>query len=149
MKKLIQICAMLSLVFVVSVISASAQTVVKQYDAKIPFEFNIGEKSFQAGSYSITISRLSSNGMIVSLEDKERNTMQTVMVAENGNHSKSAPQLVFDNQGSTRYLTGIATREVGVSIIAPKNDKGHNVKKQQPAARTQIASASAAPAPVQ
>ena len=52
MKKLIQICAVLSLVFAFSIVSARAQQTVKQYEAKIPFAFNVGQKSYRAATSS-------------------------------------------------------------------------------------------------
>lgn len=133
MKKLIQIGAFLSLVFVFSIVAAKAQTTVKQYEAKIPFDFNIGQKSYQAGNYVIKISRLASNGLSLSLEDDQRNSLQTILVSETGNLTKGAPQLVFNRQEDQRYLTGILTKEVGVAIGTPKAEK-HQSGKNQPAA---------------
>lgn len=136
MKKLIQICAVLSLVFAFSVVSAQAQQ-VKQYEAKIPFDFNVGQKSYQAGNYVIKISRLAANGLVLSLEDDKSNKLQTVMVSETENIAKNSPQLLFDVHENQRYLTGVITQDVGVAIAKPKSEKHNSAKRQQPASKSQ------------
>lgn len=141
MKKLIQICAVLSLVFVFSIVSAHAQQTVKQYEAKIPFDFNVGQKSYQAGNYVIKISRLSSNGIVLSLEDEDNNKLQSVIVSETNNLSKDAPKLMFDVRENQRYLTKIYTQEVGLSLGKPKTEKIITVKNQQPASKTRTIAA--------
>jgi hypothetical protein len=143
MKKLIQICAVLSLVFAFSIVSAHAQQTVKQYEAKIPFDFNVGQKSYQAGNYVIKISRLSSNGLVLSLEDENNHKLQSVMVSETGNLSKTEPKLMFDVQGNQRYLTQIYTQDGGVSIAVPKSEKHSSARKQQRNPSTQVVSATA------
>jgi hypothetical protein len=141
MKKLIQICAVLSLVFAFSIVSAHAQQTVNQYEAKIPFDFNIGQKSYQAGNYVIKISRLSSNGIVLSLEDEDNNKLQSVIVSETDNRSQDAPKLLFDVRDNQRYLSKIYTQEVGVSLGKPKTEKTVTVKKQQPASTTRTVAA--------
>lgn len=147
MKKLIQICALLSLVFAFSIVSAHAQQTVKQYEAKIPFDFNVGQKSYQAGNYVIKISRLASNGIIVSLEDENNNRLQSVVVSETDKVSQKTPQLQFEVQDNQRYLTAIYSQDIGVSLSKPKTEKRNNVKKrQQPPAKPEVVAVVAAKA---
>lgn len=122
MKKLIQVCSMLSLVIVFSIVSANAQT-VKQYAAEIPHDFNVGQKSYQAGSYVIKISKVSINVLALSLEDKGKNNLQTILVRQNGNAVKGEPKLVFTQYDNHRFLTGMSTQEMGLSIVVSKGDK--------------------------
>jgi hypothetical protein len=143
MKKLIQICAVLSLVFAFSIVSAHAQQTVKQYEAKIPFDFNIGQKSYHAGSYVIKISRLASNGILLSLEDDNNNRLQSVIVAETDQRSKNAPQLMFDVQENQRYLTKIYTPEIGLSLGTPKTEKHSEAARNQTHPNTNVVSATA------
>jgi hypothetical protein len=131
MKKLIQICAVLSLVFAFSIVSAHAQQTVKQYEAKIPFDFNVGQKSYQAGNYVIKIKRLASNGLSLSLEDGNRNNLQTVLVSETGNIAKDEPKLLFSRHENQRYLTEILTTDVGIAVAKPKGEKHADAKRQQ------------------
>ncbi|HEX8367211.1 MAG TPA: hypothetical protein VF604_01470 [Pyrinomonadaceae bacterium] len=143
MKKLIQICAVLSLVFAFSIVSAHAQQPVKQYEAKIPFDFNVGQKSYQAGSYVIKISRLASNGIVLSLEDDNKNKLQTVLVSETGDLTGDEPQLLFDVRENQRYLSKIIAQDIGVSIGKPKAEKHNSAKKRQPASKSQAVAATA------
>lgn len=143
MKKLIRICAVLSLVFAFSVVSAHAQQAVRQYQAKIPFDFNIGQKSYQAGNYVIKISRLASNGIILSLEDDNNKKLQTVLVSETDTFAKGEPQLLFDVQENQRYLTKIYTSEIGLSIGKRKSEKHNAAKKLQPASKPQVVAVTA------
>jgi hypothetical protein len=143
MKKLIQICAVLSLVFAFSIVSAHAQQTVKQYEAKIPFDFNIGQKSYQAGNYVIKIKRLASNGLSLSLEDEKHNNLQTVIVSETGNLVKGEPQLLFSRHENQRYLTEVVTAEVGVAVAKPKKAEKHGEAKKQQQLNKQVVSATA------
>ena len=123
MKKLIQACSILSLIVVFSIVSAQAQQTFKQYAAEIPYDFNIGQKSYQAGSYVIKVVRISSNIASLSLEDTEKNKLQTILVRENSNVAKREPKLVFTNYENHRFLTGMAMQEMSLSIIVTKDDK--------------------------
>ena len=51
MKKLIQIGAMFALLVTFSAVSAYAQKAFR-YDAHIPFDFSVGQKSYKAGNYT-------------------------------------------------------------------------------------------------
>ncbi len=137
MKKLIQVCSILSLVVVFSIVSAQAHT-VKQYAAEIPYDFNIGQKSYQAGSYVIKISRISSNIVSLSLEDKEKNNLQTILVRENGNTTKHEPKLVFTRYDNQRFLTGMSMQEMGLSIVVSKDDKLSAQAEGQPESEKQV-----------
>jgi hypothetical protein len=122
MKKLIQLCSILSLIVVFSIVSANAQT-VKQYAAEIPYDFNIGQKSHRAGSYIIKVSKLSTSVVSLSLQDKNENNLQTIIVRENGNTAKREPKLVFTSYDSHRFLTGMSMQEMGLSIVVSKETK--------------------------
>ncbi|MDQ3799755.1 MAG: hypothetical protein M3384_09905 [Acidobacteriota bacterium] len=144
MKKLIRICALLSLVFTFSIVSAHAQQTVKQYEAKIPFDFNVGQKSYQAGNYVIKISRLAANGLVLSLEDEKSNKLQMVMVSETESVTKNSPQLLFDVRENQRYLTKIITQDVGVSIGKRKSsEKNSSAAGPAPGSKPQTAAATA------
>lgn len=122
MKKLIQICSVLSLVFVFSIIGAQAQT-VKQYQAQIPFDFNIGQKSYPAGDYVIKVSKFSADGVALSLEDKENHRLQTILLPKNGNVSANEPKLLFTRYENQRFLSQMLMEEMGVSLIKSDTEK--------------------------
>jgi hypothetical protein len=132
MKKLIQFFSILSLVVVFSIISAQAQT-SKQYAAEIPFNFSVGQKSYQAGSYVIKVSKLrATNSISLSLEDKEKNLLQTILVRENGDVAKAEPKLIFTSHDNQRFLTKMVMQGMGVSIVVSDNDKQNLKAKGKP-----------------
>jgi hypothetical protein len=120
MKKLIQVFSFLSLVVVFSIVSANAQT-VKQYAAEIPFDFSIDQKSYQAGSYVIKVSKFSQSSIALSLEDKENHVLQTIFVRENGDIAKNEPRLSFTVRDNQRFLTKVAMQDMGLTI--PVNER--------------------------
>ena len=136
MKKLIQFFSFLSLVIVFSIVSASAQT-VKQYAAEVPFDFSIGQKSYQAGSYVIKIARHSQSSLVLSLEDKNKNLLQTILVRGNGDVSKNDPKLVFARHDNQRALTKMTTPDMGVTVPVNKDIKQNSKAKALPAGEAQ------------
>lgn len=56
-KKALQICSLVGLLAVLAVVSAQAQT-DGRYKAQIPFDFSIGGKTYQPGSYLISVRNL-------------------------------------------------------------------------------------------
>jgi hypothetical protein len=136
MKKLIQVFSFLSLVVVFSIVSANAQT-VKQYAAEIPFDFSIDQKSYQAGSYVIKVSKFSQSNVALSLEDKEHNRLQTVFVRANGDVVQNEPKLVFTLQDNQRFLTKISMPDMGLSIPAADDSKRNSKAKGAPKTKAQ------------
>ena len=134
MKKLIQFFSILSLVAVFSIVSANAQT-IKQYAAEIPFNFSVGEKSYEAGSYVIKVSKLNATSSIaLMLEDKNKNLLQTIIVQQNGNVAKSEPKLVFTTHSNQRFLSKMIMQEMGVSIDVASREKQNARAKGKPEA---------------
>lgn len=136
MKKLIQICSMLSLVVFFSIVSAQAQ-VVKKYAAEIPFDFNIGQKSYPAGDYTIKISKISLSTVSLALEDKEKNLLRTVLIRGNGNVSKNEEKLVFVRDGNRRFLSEMLTEEMELSFASSNEMKRSLKAKGEPERETQ------------
>ena len=131
MKKLIQVFSFLSLVVVFSIVSANAQT-VKQYAAEIPFDFSIDQKSYQAGSYVIKVSKFSQSSIALSLEDKENNKLQTVFGIMNGDVARNEPKLVFTLHDNQRLLTKISMPDMGLSIPAADDSKRNSKAERAP-----------------
>ncbi|HEY0427366.1 MAG TPA: hypothetical protein VGC76_06130 [Pyrinomonadaceae bacterium] len=138
MKKLIQITAILSLLVVFSAVSAKAQT-VSIYRTNIPFDFNVGGKSYQAGSYVIKTARLSANCASLTLEDEKGDKLQTILVAARGETSKKQPELVFNRYDSRRFLTKILTGDARISIAMSRVERRTAKKMQEKIPSTQVA----------
>lgn len=135
MKRLIQICTMLALVAAFTV-AANAQT-EKKYDTQIPFDFAIGQKYFKAGSYAITVTRMSAGGTIATLSSKADDQFQTFHVFTSGEVSKGEPHLIFTRYENQSFLTKILTSEKSFTIPMSKAEKqiagktrNNNLKKQ-------------------
>ena len=128
---------MLCLVFVFAAVSAKAQT-VKQYAAEIPFDFSIAQKSYQAGSYVIKISNLSLYNVALSLEDKDKNILQTIFIRGNGDAIKKEQKLVFTRTGDQRVLSQMVTNENEFLIPAPNYTKRNLKAKGKPEAKTDV-----------
>ena len=138
MKKLIQLCSILSLLVVFSVVSAQAQA-ANYYEANIPFEFNIGQKTYQSGSYIIKTVKVSSNYSALTLEDKEGNELQKFLVTESSADTKKQPELVFSNYDNQRYLAKILTSDTAISVPTSSYEKQVAKKSREKINNTQVA----------
>ena len=138
MKKLIQICSILSLLVVFSVVSAHAQT-ANFYETNLPFDFNIGQKSYQAGSYVIKTLKVSSNYSSLTIEDKDGNELQRVLVTESSADLEKQPELVFNNYDNQRFLTRIVTPSLQISFPTTSREKQIAKKSRERITNTEIA----------
>lgn len=116
MKKLIQFSAVLGLIFVFSVVFANAQT-TKRYSVNIPFDFNVGQKSYPAGNYQIKVERISIDAVAFSITDDEKNNLQTIIIPRKGKSAKDEPQLVFNRYKNQRFLSRFITAQNGYSLL--------------------------------
>ena len=131
MKKLVQISAILSLVFVFSVVAAHAQTGVKRFEAKVPFDFNIGSKSFEAGNYVLKISKTPTNVVKLTIEDENRNVLESILAAESGDVADGEPRLIFNLYDNQRFLTKISTLQHGVVLHMSRAERDVARKQRQ------------------
>ncbi len=122
MKKFIQISSVLSLLLVFAAVSAFAQT-TKKYQADIPFDFNVGQNTYKSGNYIIKLSRLTANGLTLTLEDADGKPLENIFVTNTGLVAKGNPQLVFNRYGSQRFLSQVLSQDLGVSIRTTKTEK--------------------------
>lgn len=142
MKKLFQFFTVLTLVLTFSVISAFADS-VKEFNANIPFQFNVGQKSYPAGDYVIKVKKLASGASAVSFEDKEGNLLENVIVTINGDVAKEAPQLIFNRYENQRFLAKILTPEKGFTLPESKVERDVAGKNRQRDPKKQVAVVSA------
>ena len=122
MKRVIQICSMLVLAAAFSVVSAQAQT-LDRINAKIPFNFNVGDKSYDAGEYIIKTSRLSDSTVQVSLADSNGNTLQNFLVFSAGETAGGKERLVFAVYNDRHYLSKILTNGKGLLLTQVEPEK--------------------------
>lgn len=124
MKKFIQTAVLLCVVTAFAAVSALAVE-NKRVDAKIPFGFTIGEKSYPAGDYVLSIVKISSGTSQVTLEDADGNALETFFAATTGNVVKNgqAARIVFNRYDEQVFLAQINTTEYALAISASKVEK--------------------------
>ena len=115
MKRFIQIFSFLTLALIFSAATAKAQTVNK-VDAKIPFNFSVGDKNYAAGDYKLKIQSIAAGGALVTIVDNEGNHLQSVLAVSNGDVSVGKAELRFDKQNGQRSLVGISLPNSGLQI---------------------------------
>jgi len=120
MKKFIQICSLLGLLVLFTVISASAQVSGFGTDVEIPFAFNVGDHSYQAGNYIVKVERISANTATLSIQDTKSDDLQTVILTVNGGQSASETKLVFDTIEGKKYLTKVRSADKTYALTRTK-----------------------------
>lgn len=122
MKKFIPIVSLFTLVFIFTAVSASAQSGYGT-DIEIPFAFNVGDHSYEAGNYILKIEKLPAGAATLQIRDTKSNEMQTVLLNANGESAGSEMKLVFDMVDGRRYLTRVRTPERSYALIKSKAER--------------------------
>jgi hypothetical protein len=127
-KATLQTCSLVGLVVLIAAVSAKAQT---QYRMQVPFDFTVGDKSYEAGNYFVDVLSSQTAHKIVAIRDAKRGRsyMATVRVGED--HSKiRIATLIFRRSEAQFYLARISTPTF-VAILTPKS------RAKEPLARDQ------------
>ena len=122
MKKFIQICSLLCLLVLFSAAAANAQTNFGA-DVNIPFAFNVGDRSYDAGNYIVKLDKRSSGSATLSIHDTKTDEVQTVLLNIAAHSTSGEVNLVFDTIGGQRYLTKVSTPERTFSLVKSKAEK--------------------------
>ena len=138
MKRFIQVFSFLGLALIFSAATAKAQTVNK-VDAKIPFNFSVGDKNYEAGDYKLKIQSIAAGGALITIVDSEGNHVQSVLAVSTGDVSVGKAELRFDKQNGQRSLVGISLPNSGLQIggnrAAAAALTRNKVKSAEPAAK--------------
>jgi hypothetical protein len=113
---------MFTFLFLFTVISASAQSTFGT-DVEIPFAFNVGDHSYEAGNYILKLEKLPTGAAMLAIRDTKTDELQTVIVNANGEATGTEIKLVFDTVEGRRYLTKIRTPDRSYSLIKSKAEK--------------------------
>ena len=105
--------AVLSLGFIVGVASAQSST---RFTAEIPHDFNVGGKTYAAGSYGLVIAKNSAGGASVTFVNSAGERVASVIGMLNGNTASGRTELVFSNRSGERVLSEIVMTGSGISI---------------------------------
>ena len=126
MKKIIQLVSLLGLALIFGGVTANAQAVTN-VDAKIPFDFVVGDKTLPAGNYVLRITNTPSSAQRLEIRDSAQDTLHTVLMFTNGDRNKVRAELIFDRVFGKAVLTKIITAEVGYSL--PRSESAKLVAK--------------------
>ena len=122
MKKFIQILSLLSLLVVFGAISASAQGGLGT-EVEIPFAFNIGDQSYEAGNYIIKIDRRSTGASTLTIRDAKTDEQKILLLNSNGEAGSGEIKLVFDTVEGRRYLAKVRTPERSYALFRSKAER--------------------------
>ena len=122
MKKFIQIFSLFGLLVVFGTISASAQAGLGT-EVEIPFAFNIGDTSYDAGSYIIKIDRRITGASTLMIRDTKTDEQKLVLLNANSEGGSGEIKLVFDTVEGRRYLTKVRTPERSYALYKGKIEK--------------------------
>ena len=114
MKKFIQICSLLTLVVVFSVVSTKAQT-IRRYEANIPFAFNIAGKSYEAGTYTMKLSNAYGVKVMTLVNDQNR-VLQNFYVLDRGDGAAKNSFLRFIRNDGELSLAKVFTTEKSFTV---------------------------------
>ena len=120
--------------------SAHAQNALR-VDAKIPFEFSFGDKTYASGSYSLDISNSSAGSAVIVLSDQAGNTLQRVLSMANNVTFEDSSKLVFDTSATAKAITNVTFRNVnyvlpGVRSAGPSSTKNRHESREKRRTRT-------------
>jgi hypothetical protein len=110
MKRLIQTGAFVGLLLVLMV-SAQAQ-VSKTYFVKIPFDFNIGQESYKAGTYQVNVLE---NMLLIRNKKSTSSKVLTTLSAEEGKGFET-PQFYFNRVENKNVLVEIAGKNFNIKL---------------------------------
>jgi hypothetical protein len=136
-KRIIQLFSVLILAAAFTAAPAQAQN-SSRIDANIPFDFNIGNKSYPAGDYVIKISKSATDVTQFLLEDKEGKRLDNVLLSENGDTPRGESRLIFENRDNQHFLSKVLLDDRGFSLLRTGNKK-EAVSKKEPSAAAKAA----------
>ena len=121
MKKFIQIYSLLSLLVLFPVAATHAQGFGTDVD--IPFDFNVGDRSYEAGNYIVKLDRRSAGMATLTIQNTKTDESQTVLLNVGPESRSGEVNLVFDTLEGRRYLTKVQTPERTYALLKSKTEK--------------------------
>ena len=110
MKRLIQTCSFIGLLLVL-MISAQAQ-ISKTYSVQIPFDFNIGQESYKAGTYQVNVLE---NMLVIRNKKSTSQKVLTSLSQQEGNGFET-PQFYFARVEDKNVLVEIAGKNFNLRL---------------------------------
>jgi hypothetical protein len=123
MKKTIYTFVSVILFSVLAIVSANAQSFGTRVEANIPFDFTVGNKTFQAGNYELSITRNNVDLYSVSLRDESGRSIFRTTALRSAQTSETGAKMIFSVVGNEHYLKNIATPEIAYSFNGSYKNK--------------------------
>ena len=127
MKRFIQFFSFIALALVFSAISAQAQSTTK-VEAEIPFDFNVGNTKFSAGTYEIKLVGSGSGTARLVLAGEENGDVYSTVILRDGTPVGEKAKLVFAVAGDTRTLLSITTNDAGFTLPATRKVRSATIR---------------------
>jgi hypothetical protein len=122
MKNIIQVCSLLSLLVLFTAGAAVAQNGFGT-NVDIPFAFNVGDHSYEAGEYIVKLDKMGTGMATLSIQNTKTDEIQRMLLNANGDAAADDVRLVFDTINGQRYLTRLKTTDRTYAIVGSKPDK--------------------------
>ncbi len=122
MKKFIHICSLLILFVLFGAVPSFGQNGFGS-DVEIPFAFNVGNHSYEAGNYIFKLDTLPSGTATLSIRDTKSDDIQKVLLNGTGDRAGTEIKLVFDMVEGRRYLTKVRTPDRTFALLKFKAEK--------------------------
>jgi hypothetical protein len=122
MNKIIQIISVFAFAVIFSVVSANAQSVSK-IKTDIPFDFKVGEKSYQAGSYEVAVAGTATGGAIMVLRDGDGKNLGSAVINRTDTGTTGKSELVFHRYNDEHFLAGVVFGKGSYSLLPSTAEK--------------------------
>lgn len=109
---------MLSLAVILGGISVAAngQSTTK-VQAEMPFEFSIGDRSYEPGRYQMRVTRAGSSHSVLQLINEKGEVIHATLVRKDDAKKAAKSSLAFDVKGDRRRLSSLRTGKHQYQIL--------------------------------
>jgi hypothetical protein len=123
MRPIIRTFLVLSLTLVFGASISHAQSSGTRIEAVIPFDFSIGDKTFTAGKYDLSLFRLYGSVHSVRLRDNTGKLILNTTAIQNGSSARNKSDMLFAIVDDQHFLDKIRTPDCGFVFNKSSRDK--------------------------
>jgi len=123
MRAIIRTLLVLSLTLVFGASISYAQQVGYRVEADIPFAFSVGNKTFAAGKYDLSVIRLYGAVHAVRMRDETGKVVCNTIAIQNGSSVPKGADMLFAVAEGQRYLDKLRTTDFGFVFSRSSGDK--------------------------
>jgi hypothetical protein len=134
MKNLLKGFALFAAIFAFGAV-ANAQ-INYRGEVNIPFEFNVGDKTHDAGKYTISINKQMVAGAVLTIQKEGTDEVETFLMSNNRGQRSDDVQLVFGSIGGRNFLTNITNANSDYALLANRQQSGKIAKVKVKVERT-------------